>query len=359
MGTKMDNALEAVNALLADDSVTEILVDGPDLVYVERRGNLESTDIRFASDQQVVDWANGLLASHGWATVGEGRPWAEGRLAYGDRIAVVIPPVAVKGPSVTIRKFARTPLTFEQLLGWNCLDQNMLDFFRTVMGGWASILVAGGTSSGKTTLANLLIGLIPPEKRLIAVESAHEFLIEHERLVYLEAEAAKLSGGEAVDMRQLLRFASRMRPDWLIVGELQGREVVEVFDRVNLGHECALTLIHASSPRDALTRIETMATIAEPSLSLPAIRHKIANGLDLIVQQMRIEDGSRRIVSVTEVQGIKGDNIVLQDLFAWEKTGVDENGRFVGTFKPTGAVPSLSASPGGGRMAFPKGMFGE
>ncbi len=355
----MNNALEAVNALLADDSVAEILVDGPDLVYVERRGNLESTDISFASDQQVIDWANGLLASHGWATVGEGRPWAEGRLEYGDRIAVVIPPVAVKGPSVTIRKFTRTPLTFEQLLGWNCLDQNMLDFFKVVMQGGVSILVSGGTSSGKTTLANLLIGLIPPERRLVAVESAHEFRIDHERLVYLEAEAARLSGGEAVDVRQLLRFASRMRPDWLLVSELQGPEVVDVFDRVNLGHECAMTLIHANSPRDALTRIETMATIAEPSLSLPAIRHKIANGLDLIVQQMRIEDGSRRIVSVTEVQGIKGDNIVLQDLFTWEKAGVGENGRFTGEFRPTGAVPSLTRYVAGDVMVFPKGMFGE
>jgi pilus assembly protein CpaF len=355
----MKSVLEAMNGLLQDDSVTEILVDGPDLVYVERQGNLETTDIRFANDQQVIDWANGLLASHGWATVGESRPWAEGRLEYGDRVTVVIPPVAVNGPSVTIRKFTRAPLTFEQLLGWNCLSQNMLDFFKIVMKGFGSILVSGGTSSGKTTLANLLVGLIPPGKRLVAVESAHEFRIDHDRLVYLEAEAAKLSGGEAVDVRQLLRLSSRMRPDWLIVSELRGPEVVDIFDLMNLGHECTLTLIHANSPRDALTRIETMATVAEPSLSLPAIRHKIASGLDLIVQQMRIEDGSRRVVSVTEVQGIKGDNIVLQDLFTWEKTGVDETGRFTGKFKPTGAVPSLSASPAGDRMVFPKGMFGE
>ncbi len=353
----MTTAIEATNALLQDDSVTEIMVDGPELVYVERRGKLEGTNIRFANDQQVVDWANGLLASHGWETVGEGRPWAEGRLEYGDRITVVIPPVAVKGPSVTIRKFTRVPLTFEQLLEWNCLSQNILDFFKIVMQGRVSILVSGGTASGKTTMANLMIGLIPQDKRLIAAETVHEFRIDHQRLVYLEAEAAHMSGGDEVDMQQILHLVSRMRPDWLIVSELRGPEVVEVFELMNLGHESMLTLIHANSPRDALTRIEAMTTVAQPSLGLPAIRHKIANGLDLIVQQNQIEDGSRRVLSVTEVQGLKGDNIVLQELFAWEKTGVSESGRFTGVFKPTGAVPSFAPALQAGGLTFPKGMF--
>jgi len=355
--SKLTTAAEAVAALLKDETVAEVMIDGPERVYVERKGKLEDTGICFASEREVVDWANGLLALHGWEPVGEGRFWVEGRLADGSRTVVVIPPVAVNGPHVVIRKFSNYPITFEQLLEWGCINQSILDFFHVIMQSRLNVLVSGGTNSGKTTLLNCLTGLMPPEERLIAVESQHELRIRHERVVYLEAEAAQASGADQVGLDDLLRVAAHMRPDRLIVGELRGTEVVEVIRLMNLGYEGAVTLIHANSPRDALARLETMATIAEPSLTLPAIRAEIASALNLIIQQTRLEDGSRRVTSIAEVQDLKGDNIVLEEIFVWEKTGVDQGGRFVGKHRATGAVPSFVPRLAARGLTFPKEMF--
>ena len=350
-------ATKAMTALLEDDSVTEIMVDGPDRVYVEREGKLEDADIHFADEQGVIDWANSLLTSHGWEPVGEGRLWTEGRLHDGYRVVVVIPPVAVSGPSVVIRKFPSRPITFDQLLQWGCIDQTLLDFFKIVMQARLDMLVAGGTASGKTTLTNRLVELVPPKERLIVVERTNDLRIRRERLIYLEAQAASASGAGEVEVNELLRLAANMRPDRIIVGELMGAEVLEVLRLMNLGYEGMVAPIHANGPRDALTRLETMATIAEPSLTLPVIRAQIATGLDLIVHQARLEDGSRRVLSVTEVQGLKGDNIVLQELFAWKKTGVGEDGRFTGVFKATGVAPSFAPALVAAGLTFPEGMF--
>ncbi|MBN1584504.1 MAG: CpaF family protein [Anaerolineae bacterium] len=353
----MKTAMEAVTALANDSSVTEIMVDGPERVYVERNGQLEDTGIRFANEREVVAWGNGLLAANDWEPVGEGRFWAEGRLADGSRIVVVIPPVAVNGPTVVIRKFAIYPITFDKLLEWNCINQKMLDFFRVVMQSRLNVLVSGGTNSGKTTLANRLVELMPPDERLVVVENAHEMRIQHERIVYLEAEAASAASDRQIGIKELLRVASHMRPDRLVVGELIGPEVAEVLRLMNLGHTGTLTIIHADSPRDALFRLEAGMTIAEPSLALPAIRTQIASALHLIIQQLQLEDGSRRVVSIVEVQDLKGDNIVLQELFAWQKTGVGENGRFTGEFKATGAVPSFVPKLAAAGLTFPDGLF--
>lgn len=353
----MKTAGKAIRALMDDDSVSEIMIDGPHDIYVERGGKLEDTDICFEGDQQVIDWANGLLASNGWETVGEGRPWANGRLDTGDRVAVVIPPVAVTGPSVTIRKFPRVPLTLEKLIEFGSISLDLLAFFEVVMKARMSIIIAGGTSSGKTTLTNLLLGLAPPEERMIAVETIHEFQIQRERVIYLESEAARQSGGAEIEFRELLKLVTTMRPDRLVIGELRGPEVIEVFDLMNLGHEAIVAPIHATSPRDALTRIEMMATVAEPGLTLTDIRRKIAGGLDLIVQHNRLEDGRRKVVSIVEVQGLKGDSIVLEELFRWEKTGVAEDGRLLGKHVATGVVPSFAAALAADGLSFPEGLF--
>jgi len=353
----MTTAVEAMTALLEDDSVTEILVDGPDRVYVERGGKLEDTDVRFVGEQQVIDWANGLLTSHGWEPVGERRPWAEGRLRDGSRMLIVVPPVAVSGPSVTIRRFFRTPPTFDQLLDWGCLNQTILDFLKVVMQARLDVIVTGSTGSGKTALTNRVVELVPEDERLVAVEWANELRIRHERLVYLEAQAASASGTGEVDMSDLLRVAARMRPDRIIVGELMGAEVVEVLRLMNTGYEGMVATMHANSPRDALARLETMATMAEPSLTLPVIRAEIAAALDLIVHIGRLADDSRKVLSVVEVQDLKGDNIVLQTLFTWEKIGVGEDGRFTGVFKATGATPSFAPALTAMGLAFPEGMF--
>jgi pilus assembly protein CpaF len=353
----MTKTAEAMTALLEDDSVTEIMVDGPDRVYVERRGKLEDTDVRFAGEQQVIDWANSLLATHGGGPVGEGRPWAEARLRDGSRMLVVVPPVAVSGPNVVIRKFSRLPITFDQLLQWGSLGQNILDFMRVVMQTRLDVLVAGGTAAGKTALTNLIVELMPAEERLVVVERANELNIRHERLVYLEAHWASTDGTGGVDVNDLLWVAARMRPDRIIVGELMGVEVVEMLRLMNTGHEGMVATMHANSPRDALARLETMATMAEPSLTLPVIRGQIAAALDLIIHAGRLEDGSRRVLSVVEVQDLKGDNIVLQELFTWKKTGVGEDGRFTGVFEATGATPSFAPVLAAAGYTFPEGMF--
>ncbi len=356
----MKTSVEAMAALLEDDSVVEIMVDGPDQIYVERNGKLEDTDVCFANERQVIDWANGLLVSHGWEPVVEGRLWAEGRLRDGDRMLVVVPPVAVNGPSVVIRKHWRTPMTFDQLIQWGSISQPILDFLKVVMQARLDVIVAGGTASGKTTLTNMIVGLMPEGERLVAVERAHELRIgriDHKRLVYLEAQAASANGTGEVDVSALLRLASRMRPDRIIVGELMGTEVLEVLRLMNTGHEGMVATIHAKSPRDVLTRLEKMATMAEPGLTLPVIRAEIAAAIDLIIQAHRLEDGSRKVISVVEVQDIKGDNIVLQELFTWEKTGVGEDGRFTGVFKATGATPSFAPALAVMGLTFPEGMF--
>ena len=361
----MTVTVEAMAALLDDDGVTEILVDRPDRVYVERKGKLEDIDIRFAGEQQVVDWANSLLTAHGWEAAEKGRPWAEARLRDGSRMLVVVPPVAVSGPSVVIRKFFRQTPTFDQLLQWGCISQSILDFLKVVMQARLDVIVAGGTSTGKTTLTNRVVELTPEEERLVVVEWANELNIRHERLVYLEAQAAShsaalgagVSSDVRVDVSELLRVAARMRPDRIIVGELMGGEVIEMLRLMNTGHEGMVATIHANSPRDVLTRLETMATIAEPSLTLPVIRGQIAAAIDLIVHIGRLEDGSHRVLSVVEVQDLKGDHILLQELFTWEKTGMGEDGRLTGVFGATGAKPSFAPTLAVAGLTFPDGMF--
>lgn len=353
----METIARAMGALLSDDEVSEVLVDGATSVYVERNGTLRDTEIRFPDDAKVIDWANNLLVEQGWEPVGPRHPWATARLANGDRITVVAPPVAVDGPSVTIRKYPRVPLTLEQLLAWGCLSEQILGFLRVVMQAELSILISGGTSSGKTTLANLLLGLIPSKTRLVAVERRHEMRIDHPRVVYLEAEAGRASGMEPIDLRELLHVATCMRPDRIVIGELQGAEAWDLLELADLGHEGLIATIHARNPRDALARVEIMAALAEPSLALPAIRVKMANGVDLIVQQNRIEDGTRKIVSIAEVQGLKGDSVVLSELFSWKRTGIDENGRHTGKFVATGVTPSFAPALEAEGLCFPEGTF--
>jgi len=353
----MTRTIEAMKTLLEDNSVREIMVDGPDQVYVDREGKLEETDVHFADEQQVIDWANGLLASHGWEPMKEEKPWAEGRLRDGSRMLVVVPPVAVKGPSVIIRKFSATPLTFDQLLEYGSINQAILDFLKVVMQARLNLIISGGTASGKTTLTNMVVGLAPEGERLIAVEWANELRLRNKRVVYLEAQAANASGSGKVKMSDLLRIASRMRPDRIIVGQLMEAEALEMLRLMNSGHEGMVTTMHAKSPRDTLARLEKMATMAEPNLTLPVIRAEIAEAIDLIIQANRLEDGSRKIVSIVEVQDLKGDNIVLQELFTWEKTGMGENGRFTGVFKATGATPSFAPTLEAVGLTFPEGMF--
>lgn len=356
-GKNTNTAVEAITAFLDDETITEIMVNSSEQVYVERNGRIECTEVRFADDQQIVDWANGLLASNGFESVGPGRPWVEGRLRDGSRLVVVAPPVAVSGPVVVIRKFIGTSMTFEQLLQFGSIDRSILDFLKVVMRSPLNILVSGATASGKTTFTNMITEFMPTDQRIVVVELANELRVRQEHVIYLEARASGASGDREISVSEILGLARQMRPDRVIVGELAGAESVEMLRMMNTGHEGTVAIIHAKSPRDALARLEKMVTVAEPSLTLPVIRTEIANAINLVFQLNRLDDGSRKVVSVAEVQGLKGDNIVLQELFVWEKTGVGENGRFTGKFKATGAVPSFVPKLETIGLPFPGGLF--
>ena len=351
----MTTVVEAMKALMEDERITEIMVDAPDQVYVEREGELEDVDVRFADEQAIVDWANGVLAAHGCEPVGAGRPWTEECFRDGSHMLVVIPPVAVSGPNVVIRKPVYRRLNFDQLLSFGSLSQSILSFLEVIMQAKLSVIVSGNAGSGKTTLARAIVELVPSAERVVVVGDSGTMTIlriQHDRLVSLEA---PLSG--EVEVSQLLRLARHMRPDRIVYAELSGAETVDVLEMMNTGHNGFLTTIHADNPRDALRRVERLATVAEPGLTLPVIRAQIADAVDLVIQGALLEDGKRKVISIAEVQGLKGDSVVLQELFTWHKTGMDEDGHFTGVFKATGAVPSFVPKLQAAGLTFPEGMF--
>jgi pilus assembly protein CpaF len=357
--TDITTVTERLSALLADDGISEIMIDGPDRIYVEREGRLEDIDIRFADGGQIVEWANGLLTDNGWDPIDRDKPWVERRLRDGTYLLIVVEPVAANGPSIVIKRPWRDLITLDQLLQWGCVSPAIVDFLRVAIRARRNVLVAGGTNSGKTTLGRIVAEMIPAEERLLIISEPGSFLIlqiQHERVVYLEAQPGGGGSGEA-DLGSLLRLARRMRADRIFMSEFEGAEVLEALSLMNHGHQGMLSTIHAESPRDALSRLETLATVAEPSLPLPAIRAQIAAAFNLVVYQAYLEDGSRRVTSVAEVQGLKGNSIVIQELFAWEKTGVGPDGRFTGVHRATGAVPSFAPELAARGLAFPDGMF--
>jgi len=351
----MTSISEALQKLLMDHDVTEIMIDGPSQVYIERNGKLENVDVCFAGEDQILSWANGLLSQHGLQPVDEAHPWVEHRLPNGDYVLVITRPVAVSGPCVVIMRPTRAPFGFRELVEWGCLSPAMLDFFEIVMQAKVSMLISGGSSSGKTTLARMIVELTPPAERLVIVGEtglSRILQVQHERMVNLEPPAS----GE-ITASELLRLTRHMRPDRIVYGELEGSEALEVLKLANRGHDGMLTTIHAESPRDALYRLETMITTAEPGLTLPAIRAQIAGALGLIVQQNLLEDGTRKVTSICEVQGIKGETIILQELFTWAQSALDADGRIVGTHKATGAIPSFASTLAAAGLTFPDGTF--
>lgn len=355
----MATIIEIIQSLIEDEHVAEIMVDGPDRVYVERSGKLEDITAAFAGEKEIIDWANGLLKASGLAPISPGQPWVESRLRDGNFLVVVTPPVAVGGPNVILHKYMRPLLTFDQLLKFEALSAPMLDFLHAVMSARLNILVAGGTASGKTTLTRLLVDLVPEDERLVVAgqESMLQIMrLKHRHVVCLESVAETAAMGGSPSMGELLHLAGHLRPDRIIAGELTGPEVKEAIDLMNTGHAGMVITLHASSPRAALVRLEMLMTPAEPGLPLPAIRSQISEALDLVVYQSRLEDGSRKIISIAQVQGLKGDNILLQELFTWEKTGITEDGGVLGRFKTTGVTPSFDTGRSAG-LVFPEGMF--
>lgn len=332
--------LGPIQSLLNDDSITEVMVNGPKKVFVERLGKLELTDARFHDNAHLMNIVERILRPLG-RRIDESSPLVDARLEDGSRVNIIIPPLSLVGPAITIRKFSKTPLTVENLISFGTMDEKMALFLRACVKARINILVSGGTGSGKTTTLNVISSFIPEQERIVTIEDAAELRLQQEHVVTLEARPANIEGKGQISIRDLVKNALRMRPDRIIVGEVRSGEALDMLQAMNTGHDGSLTTAHANSPRDALSRLETMVLMSGLELPVRAIREQISSAIDLVLQQSRIRDGSRKITYITEVQHMEGNTITTQDLFRYEQTGFDENGKAVGRFVPTGLQPGF------------------
>ncbi len=325
--------------LLRDDSITEILVNGPDHVFVERNGMLEETDLHFRTADEVIHIIDRIVSPLG-RRVDESSPMVDARLPDGSRVNVIIPPLSLVGPCVSIRKFSRVAYAADDLVRLGTVSKDMADFLRACVLCKQNIVISGGTSTGKTTVLNILSSFIPGNERILTVEDAAELQLQQRHVVRLEARPPNVEGKGHVSIRQLVINALRMRPDRIVVGEVRGGEALDMLQAMNTGHDGSLTTAHSNSPRDTLHRVETMVLMAGVELPLRAVREQIASAFDLIVHLERLTDGTRRVTQVTEVQGMEGDVIVMQDIFRYVQTGV-RDGRVQGYFTATGVRPKF------------------
>ena len=331
--------LGPLEELLADDSVSEIMVNGPRKVYVERKGKLVLSDCQFTDDASVLAVIERIVSPLG-RRIDESQPYVDARLADGSRVNAIIAPLALSGPTITIRKFSKNALTPEDFIRFGTWTHNAAEFMKLCVTLRKNIIVAGGTGSGKTTLLNLLSGYIPRTERIVTVEDAAELRLQQPHVVRLEARPPNIEGKGAVTIRDLVKNCLRMRPDRIIVGECRSGEALDMLQAMNTGHDGSLTTVHANSPRDVISRLETMVMMSGMELPSKAIREQIASAVDIIIHESRLSDGSRKVVAITEVTGLEGNQIVMQDIFAFNQTGVGENGKVLGEFKPTGAIPT-------------------
>ena len=332
--------LGPLEAFLADDTITEIMVNGPHMVYVERKGKLELTGQTFMDDASVLAIIERIVSPIG-RRIDESQPYVDARLADGSRVNAIIPPLSLVGPCITIRKFSKTPLTTEDFIRFGTWTAEMAEFLKICVKMRKNIIVAGGTGSGKTTLLNVLSSFIPDNERVVTIEDAAELRLTQPHLVRLEARPPNIEGRGAITIRDLVRNALRMRPDRIIVGECRSGEALDMLQAMNTGHDGSLTTVHANSPRDVISRLETMVLMSGLDLPSRAIREQISSAVDLIVHESRMSDGSRRITHITEVLGLEGTQTIMQDIFEFKQTGVDKDGKIMGFLAPTGSVPTF------------------
>ncbi|MCL6520223.1 MAG: CpaF family protein [Armatimonadetes bacterium] len=329
-----------IQPLLDDPTITEIMVNGPNQVYAERGGKIFLTDKIFRDDQHVMRIIEKIVMPLG-RRIDESSPMVDARLPDGSRVNAIIPPLSIKGPTLTIRKFSREPYTVEDLISFGTLTREMAEFLRACVIARLNIIISGGTGSGKTTTLNVLSSFVPNDERIVTIEDAAEFQLQQDHVVSLESRPPNLEGKGEITIRQLVRNALRMRPDRIIVGEVRGGEALDMLQAMNTGHDGSLSTAHTNSPRDTLSRLETMTLMAGTELPSRAVREQIAAALHLIIHQNRLRDGSRKITHITEVQGMEGDVIILQDLFLFQQEGVDASGKVIGRHVATGLRPKF------------------
>ena len=330
-----------IQSLLDDDEVTEIMVNGPKKIFVEKKGQLIKSNVTFDDDDHVMRVIDRIILPLG-RHVDSDSPTVDARLPDGSRVNAVVRPVAIDGPSITIRKFRKDKLKTEDLINYGSLTRQMADFLEACVRARFNIVISGGTGSGKTTLLNVMSGFIPENERIITIEDAAELQLQQDHVMRMETKTANADGLHAVSIRELVKNSLRMRPDRIVVGEVRGGEALDMLQAMNTGHDGSLTTVHANTPRDAISRIETLVLMAGMDLPLKVVRQQISSAVDLIVQQTRLKDGQRKVTAVTEVAGMEGDIIVLTDIFKFNQTDVTSDGKVIGEINATGIRPNFT-----------------
>ena len=333
--------LGPIEPFLQDSSVSEVMVNGPDSIYIERSGHLIKTETRFRNAEHLMHIIDRIVSAVG-RRIDESSPMVDARLLDGSRVNVIIPPLSLIGPCLTIRKFSRDVLTVDKMIEFGSFDERMAQFLEACVRGRLNVVVSGGTGSGKTTLLNVLSAYVPESERIVTLEDSAELQLHQDNLVTLETRPANIEGEGEISMRDLVRNALRMRPDRIIVGEVRTGEALDMLQAMNTGHDGSMTTAHANSARDLLSRLETMVLMSGMELPLRAIRSQIASAVDIVVQIARMRDGSRKIINISEITGMEGDIITMQDLFRFEQQGIDGDGRLRGEFVTTGLRPMCS-----------------
>jgi pilus assembly protein CpaF len=348
--------LGPLQPLLEDDTITEVMVNGAKNIYIERKGKLHRVPVTFENNEHVLRIIDRIVAPLG-RRIDESSPYVDARLQDGSRVNAVIPPISLVGPVLTIRKFSKNPITVEQLVQFGSISMEALQFLKACVEARLNIIISGGTGSGKTTLLNVMSGFIPDDERIVTIENAAELQLRQEHVVTLESRPPNIEGRGEITIRDLVINSLRMRPERIIVGECRGGETLDMLQAMNTGHDGSMTTAHANSPRDTLSRIETMCLMAGMDLPVRAIREQVASAIDVIVQQERMRDGTRKVTTVTEVSGMEGDVITMTDIFSFEQTGV-EAGKIIGRLRPTGLRPKFMDKIEAAGINLPPSIFG-
>ena len=350
--------LGPLEPLLKDPTISDILVNSHNTIYIERRGKIERTNVQFKDDEHLMRVIERIVSSVG-RRIDESSPMVDARLQDGSRVNAIIPPLAIDGPVVSIRRFGSDPLKMSSLIENNALTKDIADMLQMVVTARLNILISGGTGAGKTTLLNALSAYIPENERIVTIEDSAELQLQQPHIVRLETRPPNIEGRGEVTQRDLVRNALRMRPDRIVIGEVRGGEAIDMLQAMNTGHDGSLTTVHANTPRDALARLETMIQMTGMRLSDRAMRQQIASAMNLVVQVARMSDGSRRVTSISEVTGMEGETITMQEIFQYERTGVDQRRQVLGRFRPTGIRPRFAERLKACGLQLPRVFFEE